>query len=114
MACVAVSWEHLAMRAHLATVRLPLKSSIRRVRPFIWRSLMGTVGDGWPEPGPGQDGCHGCVGAVEGTFQAAQEPRHPRGDVGPILLGLLEDAVVLGALRVDLGGHAVEALGSAA
>ena len=34
--------EHLAMRAHLATVRLPLKSSIRRLRTFIWRSLMGT------------------------------------------------------------------------
>ena len=34
----------------------------------------GNVGDGVPEPGPGQDGCHGCVGAAEDTFQAAQEP----------------------------------------
>ena len=31
----------------------------------------GHVGDDMPEPGPGQDGCHGCVSAVEGTFQAA-------------------------------------------
>ena len=51
-----------------------------------------------------------CGGHVPGSPGTT----HPRGDVGPILLGLLADAVVLGALRVDLGGHAVEALGKRA
>ena len=51
-----------------------------------------------------------CGGHVPGSPGTT----HPRGDVGPILLGLLEDAVVLGALRVGLDGHAVEALGKRA
>ena len=57
----------------------------------------GNVGDALPEPGPGQGGCHGCIGAVDGLFPATQESGDPGSDAGPIPLGLLEDAVV--ALR---------------
>ena len=41
MSCRAVSWEHLAMRAHLAAVKFPSKSSSKRPRTLTQRSLTG-------------------------------------------------------------------------
>ena len=77
---------------------------------FCLTLVDGNVGDAFPEPGPGQGGCHGCVGTVDGLFQVTQESGDPDSGVSPTPLGLLGDAVVGVALPVDLGGQAVEAL----
>ena len=52
----------------------------------------------------------GCLGSLERTSQADQEPRHPRRDIQRSLLRPFQNPVIGIPFLADLPGHAVEAL----
>ena len=63
-----------------------------------------------PEPRFGEDGGERSLCAVDSAPQTAEKPVHPGSDVHCPLLGSFQDVVIGGALLLDLGRHAVEAL----